>query len=59
VGRVLDGFSVARDRSESTGDVAHAPLVVVLDGEGRIAYQFNNPPADWVVESVRRVQSGS
>jgi protein SCO1/2 len=59
VNRVLDGFGVARDRNELTGDVAHVPLVVVLDGEGRIAYQFTNPPVDWIVEGVRRVQSGS
>lgn len=59
VGGVLDGFGVARERSATTGEVAHVPLVVVLDGQGQVAYQFNNPPTEWVVEGVRRLQSGS
>jgi cytochrome oxidase Cu insertion factor (SCO1/SenC/PrrC family) len=56
--RVLDQLQVARERDLRNGDVTHVPLVFVLDDEGRIAYRFNNPPAEWVVESVRRVQQG-
>jgi len=56
--RVLDGLQVARARDLRNGDVTHAPLVLVLDEEGRIAYRFNNPPAEWIVEGVRRVQQG-
>jgi cytochrome oxidase Cu insertion factor (SCO1/SenC/PrrC family) len=34
----LDAWNVARDRNELTGDVAHPPLVYLLDAEGTIAY---------------------
>lgn len=59
VTRVLDAFGVAYQRNTTTGDVAHAPLVVIVDRDGRIAYQFNNPPAHWIAQGLRRVQGGS
>ena len=55
----LDRMGVARERDLRTGDVSHVPLVLVLDAEGRIAYRFQNPPADWIVEGVRRVRRGA
>jgi len=38
VDAALDRWSVARERDPRTGEVAHPPLVYVLDPSGRIAY---------------------
>jgi len=57
--RLLDTLQVARERDLRNGDVSHVPLVMIVDGHGRIVYRFSNPPADWIVEGVRRVRSGS
>ncbi len=38
VERTLDAWNVARSRDPLTGDVAHPPLVYVVDRDGRIAY---------------------
>jgi len=38
VNALLDRWNVARGRDEQTGEVAHPPLVYVLDAEGRIAF---------------------
>jgi protein SCO1/2 len=38
VGAALDRWGVVRSRDPRTGEVAHPPLVYVLDAEGRIAY---------------------
>jgi cytochrome oxidase Cu insertion factor (SCO1/SenC/PrrC family) len=55
VEKVLDAFQVARERNVQNGDVNHPPLLYIVDGAGRIAYQFNDPSVDWIVEGVRRV----
>jgi protein SCO1/2 len=57
--RLLDTLQVARERDLRTGDVSHAPLVLIVDAEGRVAYRFNNPTVDWIVEGVRRVRARS
>lgn len=51
----LDGFKVPWQRNESDGDVVHPPLIYVIDAEGRIAYGFNNPPVDWLVDASTRL----
>ena len=51
----LDGFNVPWQRDEATGDVVHPALVYAIDGEGRIAYGFNNPSVDWLAEAVGRL----
>jgi hypothetical protein len=33
--------------------------VLVLDGEGRIAYRFLGPPAHWLIEAARRLEPGA
>ncbi len=38
VEQVLTAWNVARRRDPSTGDIAHPPLVYLLDASGRIAY---------------------
>ena len=35
---VLDAWNVARQRDPMTGDVAHPPLVYLLDDDGTIAF---------------------
>lgn len=57
--RLLDQLQVARERDLRTGDVSHAPVVVLVDADGRVAYRFNNPPAAWIVEGVKRLRAGS
>jgi protein SCO1 len=54
----LDGFRVPWSRDEATGDVTHPALVYAIDAEGRIAYGFNNPSVDWLVEALRRLRGG-
>ena len=55
--RLLDSLGVARERDLKNGDVSHVPLVMIVDARGRIAYRFNKPPVDWIVEAVRRVRA--
>ena len=49
----LTRWNVARERDPRTGDVAHPPLVYVLDREGRIAYATAGG-VDAMVELLRR-----
>jgi protein SCO1/2 len=51
----LDGFKMPWKRSETDGDIAHPPLVYVIDENGRIAYGFNNPPVEWLVAASTRL----
>lgn len=51
----LDAFGVPWRRDAATGDVAHPPLVYLVDREGRIAYGFNNPSPEWLVEAATRL----
>ena len=55
VRKVLDDYSVARERDMKTGDVTHPALVYVLDTKGKIAYTFNNPYPSWLEGSVERL----
>jgi protein SCO1/2 len=55
VERLLDSLGVPRERDPGTGELVHPALVLVIDGAGRIAYTFHNPPVDWIVEGVHRV----
>ncbi len=52
---VLEAYEVPADRDLQTGDILHPALVYLLDSEGTIAYTFNNPPAEWLVDASRRV----
>jgi protein SCO1/2 len=54
VNAVLDRWGVARQRNEQTGEVAHPPLVYVLDAEGRIAYASTAGGTDALVELLGR-----
>lgn len=54
VNQVLDSFQVGRRRDELTGQIDHAALVYVLDGQGRIAYALLNPTVAWLAEAARR-----
>ncbi len=52
---VLEAWKMPIQRDERTGDVAHPGLVAVLDADGIHAYSFSTPPADWLVEAIRRL----
>lgn len=54
VNALLDRWNVARGRDEKTGDVAHPPLVYVLDAEGRIAFAATGD-SEALVELLGRV----
>ena len=50
----LDAWQVARARDPLTGDVAHPPLVYLIDREGRIAYAATGD-ATTIAELLRRL----
>jgi cytochrome oxidase Cu insertion factor (SCO1/SenC/PrrC family) len=50
-------YGVAFARDEATGDIVHAALVFVIDRDGRLAYTFNNPPAAWLRDGLRRLET--
>jgi protein SCO1/2 len=54
VQRVLAAWNVPISRDETTGEIAHPGLLVVLDADGRIAYRFVSPVTRWVIDAVRR-----
>lgn len=55
VARVAAAYGVGAQRDERTGDIVHPGLVVLIDADGRLAYTFNNPSADWVREGLQRL----
>jgi protein SCO1/2 len=46
--RALDAFGVPRVRNDANGDLAHPPLVFVLDATGRIAFASSGSSAELV-----------
>lgn len=52
---VLEAYEVPSDRDLKTGEIFHPALVYLLDSDGTIAYTFNNPSAEWLVDASRRV----
>ena len=52
---VLEAYEVPSDRDLKTGEITHPALVYLLDAEGTIAYTFNNPSAEWLIDASRRV----
>jgi len=59
VTKTLDALGVAWKRNENDGEVVHAPLVYVVGGDGRIAYGFNNPSPQWLVDATARAASAN
>jgi protein SCO1/2 len=53
--RVAETYGVTFRRDEKTGDVVHPGLVFLVDGDGRLAYTFDNPPTAWVREGLERL----
>ena len=49
-----DAYGVAYERNERTGDITHPGLVFVIDGDGRLAYTFNNPSTTWIRQALAR-----
>lgn len=48
-------FKLPLERNEKTGDVAHPSLIYVVSPEGKLAYTFNNPPVQWIVDAVNKI----
>jgi cytochrome oxidase Cu insertion factor (SCO1/SenC/PrrC family) len=53
VNAALDRWGVVRERDPSTGELAHPPLVYVLDASGRIAFAASGG-AELLAELVLR-----
>jgi protein SCO1/2 len=53
--RIVERYGVPFTRDERTGDIVHPGLVFLIDGDGRLAYTFNNPSPAWVREGLRRL----
>ena len=52
---VIEAYDVPSDRDLSTGEITHPALVFLLAPDGDIAYTFNNPSAEWLIDASRRV----
>lgn len=55
VNGVLDSLKVTRERDLKTGEVIHPSLIQVLDKDGKLAYSFNNPPVEWLVDAANLI----
>ena len=55
--KTLDVWNMPIQRDERTGDVTHPALVYVVAADGALAYSFHNPPVEWVVEAVERLDA--
>jgi cytochrome oxidase Cu insertion factor (SCO1/SenC/PrrC family) len=55
----LEAWQMPIDRDAATGDISHPPMVFVVAPDGDLAYSFNNPPVEWVVEAARRLSADS
>ncbi|MGE3533662.1 MAG: SCO family protein [Parachlamydiales bacterium] len=51
----VKAFKVPFERNTKSGEVTHPGLIFLIDSDGRIAYTFNNPPANWIQEGIRRL----
>ncbi len=52
---VLEAYEVPADRDLESGEITHPALVYLLGPDGTIAYTFNNPPSEWLVDAAHRV----
>jgi protein SCO1/2 len=52
---VAEAYGVGFERNDKTGDIVHPGLVFLIDADGQLGYTFNNPPAAWVSEGLRRL----
>jgi protein SCO1/2 len=53
--KTLDALKVPRSRNEKTGEVTHPGLVYVINQKGQIAYMFNNPSPEWLLQAVQKI----
>lgn len=53
--RTLAAYEVPMERSPTSGDITHPPVVLVIDKEGQIAFRFNRPDAHWIREAIERI----
>lgn len=55
VTKVHSDFKIPAQREEKTGEITHPGLVFVIDKKGEIAYTFNSPPVQWLVDAYNKV----
>lgn len=53
----LDGFKVPHVKDLKTGDVTHPAMVAFLDQNTKIAYYFNKPKQQWLIDAANRLLS--
>jgi protein SCO1/2 len=58
VHRLMDSLGVAHVPDPASDQIAHPPMVWVLDASGRLTYALNGAPVEWIVEGVRRASAG-
>jgi protein SCO1/2 len=55
VKKAVKEFEVPMKRDSKTGEIDHPAQVMVIDNQGRIAYNFLNPSVDWLVTASERL----
>lgn len=55
VDAVIRSFNVPTSRDDTNGDITHPAIVFILDGNGDLAYSFNNPSPEWIMEAIKRL----
>ncbi len=55
VEKTVKDFGVPMERDLKTGEITHPAQVMVIDKQGRIAYNFLNPSVDWLVAAAERL----
>lgn len=51
----LKALGLKAGRDAQNGEISHAPEMLLVGPDGRIAYRFLNPPASWLAEAARRL----
>lgn len=48
-------FGVPCQRDPMTGEITHPGLVFLLNSQAQIAYRFNNPSSEWILQGLQRL----
>jgi protein SCO1/2 len=54
-----EAWEIGFARDETSGEITHSSMVLLLDADGRIAYRFLGPPAHWLIAAARRLEPGA
>ncbi len=53
--KVHKDFNLLLERDAKTGEIIHPGLIYIIDQKGEIAYTFNSPPVQWIVDAYQKV----